>query len=370
MRAAASVVAGSRGATLVDEALQLGAITHADPRSLVACAVYCAALRALVDGEPYPAAWRGAVAAVSRCDLAGSVGFFAAGYADEVQERLAAALGLVAAAVERGVAGEAAGNSGYVVTTLQSAVAAGAAASFAEGILPVVARGDDADTVAAITGAILAARGRMPPPAWLLDLRGSRRFAAWPTAAHGPAALSAMERAALRASSSWANVAYGEPIPPFVVRRFHPQILYGRNPLATAEIESLARAGVSAIIDLREEWEWSAAGRLGREAVAACARLGIERLHLPTADGGAPTAAALDAGVDLLERVLGEGRIAFVHCRAGIERTGALLLGWSVSHESDRVELAALAPAVEPLPGQVRAVYDWLQTRVDRPTAT
>ncbi len=203
MRAAASVAAGRRGDDLLADAVLLGAVTHADPRSLLACAVYCAGLRALVDGASYRAAWEEAVESATRLDLEAAVaGPFGAEDAGAVASRRGDALREVWRAVRDAQLGRGAGNGGYAVSTLQTAIAQGAAPSFAEGILPVVRAGDDADTVAAVTGAILAARGLPPPPGWLRDLRCRERFAAWPwgDSIRGEEVLRRLRQACLRAA--------------------------------------------------------------------------------------------------------------------------------------------------------------------------
>lgn len=211
MRAAASVAAGSRGDALLIETAQLGAITHADPRSVACCVVFCAGLEALAGGgvaSSYADAWNAAIAAAERFDAAGALAGFGGGgaaargasYAEEVAVAWSGAVAIAGAAVRAGLAGRSGGNSGFAVTTLQTAVLHGAAPSFADGVLPVVREGDDADTVAAVTGAILGARGLPPPDAWLVDLRCGERWSAWPDAAVGLDAVRRIEHACARAA--------------------------------------------------------------------------------------------------------------------------------------------------------------------------
>ncbi len=362
-RAPASVAAGRCGANLLGEAVTLGAVTHADPLSVVSCATVCLALRRLVAGAGYDGAWREAEATVCAADIAALVASLGPGYADDVRERLAGARAELRGSVGEGLRGARARDDGSVVSTLQTAIAAGRAASWADGVLSVVRAGDhDAAGVAALTGAILGARGLLPPSEWSRRLRCSVRWSAWPAQADGAAALGRIERACRRAAGVIEPRAYPDHVPPFVVRRLHPQVLYGRNPVFEREAVALADAGVTHVIDLREPWEWQGPDRLGAEAVAWLDRQ-IDRLHLPTPDGGAPTLATLDAAVAHLEAAMAAGGVAFVHCRAGQERSGAALLAWLIARGGDVDALQGLAPTLRPLPNQQAAVYRWLRAR-------
>jgi protein-tyrosine phosphatase len=81
-----------------------------------------------------------------------------------------------------------------------------------------------------------------------------------------------------------------------------------------AGYRSLADAGVTTVVDLRAEDDVSVdEGRLQR--------LGLEWIHLPVRDGQVPTQHEVDR---FLAAVRGaEGRV-FVHCGAGVGRTGAM----------------------------------------------
>jgi protein-tyrosine phosphatase len=149
----------------------------------------------------------------------------------------------------------------------------------------------------------------------------------------------------------------------FFARRLHPQLLYGRNPLSSSEVEALAAAGVTHVLDLRQSWEYEAPGRAGAEAVQALGDLQISRLHRPIPDGGNPSSADLDAAVQFIDSALARGGVVYVHCRAGRERSGAVLLAWVLRRGGDLGVLQELAPALKPLPGQQAAVYAWLSAR-------
>jgi ADP-ribosylglycohydrolase/protein-tyrosine phosphatase len=358
VRAAASVAAGRRGERLLAEAAQLGALTHVDPRSLLGSVCLVAGLERLLAGETYARAWRAALETALESPV--TEWLFEGELVDpQVAAELAALLPQaheeLSSAIEHALAGRAGGNSGYAITTLQTAIARGSAASFAEGILPIVNEGGDSDSVAAVCGAILGARELLPPLDWLSDLRAAATFGSWPTAARGDAAVAALERACRRASGVFSPPGGRE----LRVQRFQPHLLYGRNILTRREAAYLASVGVTHLLDLRGE----------PEADEMRARMGGDRIHwpehsieregIPIRDGGAPTAGVLERAHEFLERARSQGGIAYVHCRAGVERTGAVLLGWWLRSGGEEAEFYRLCASVRPLPEQVDAVLAW-----------
>ncbi len=132
-------------------------------------------------------------------------------------------------------------------------------------------------------------------------------------------------------------------IPRFQTWKVADRLLAGRNPLSEADVLELRGAGVTHVLDLRQAREWEAPGKPGREALDAIARLRIRRKQVAISDGAAPEPAALRAAADWLDTVLAaRDAVAFVHCRAGVERTATVLATWLARR--DRVDFeAALA---------------------------
>jgi atypical dual specificity phosphatase len=143
--------------------------------------------------------------------------------------------------------------------------------------------------------------------------------------------------------------------------RLHDSLLAGRMPVSALHIEALRAEGVTTVINLcedREYWEGE------REAVAAaCAEAGITEHRLPVIDGGTVPA-------DVIERAIeaASGKVVYVHCRGGRERSAAvaiaLLAAGSGSRFEDAHDLALrLRRGFRPLPWQVEGVRSWLRDR-------
>ena len=128
-------------------------ITHADPRCTVGCAVLNRTIAGLLTDEPRPLE-----AALADVD-------------EEVPAALEAALGGLPDTTDP----EALRTSGYVVTTLQTALYdALTADAFEAAVVTSVNRGGDTDTIGAVAGAVAGARfgAAAIPERWLAVLEG------------------------------------------------------------------------------------------------------------------------------------------------------------------------------------------------------
>lgn len=100
------------------------------------------------------------------------------------------------------------------------------------------------------------------------------------------------------------------------VDNVHPvdgKVIRGAAP-TPAGLEDLAAAGVTTIVDLRAEADLDA-----HEDVLA--ELGIERVRIPIRDGQLPTE---EQAAELLRVVEAASGKVFLHCGAGVGRTGAM----------------------------------------------
>jgi protein-tyrosine phosphatase len=87
----------------------------------------------------------------------------------------------------------------------------------------------------------------------------------------------------------------------------------GANP-SEAGYQSLAGAGVTVVVDLRAEDD-------AAEDDASIEALGMRVVHVPIRDGQTPSSADVDR---FLAIVRDSGGTVFVHCGAGVGRTGAM----------------------------------------------
>ncbi|MVN85530.1 ADP-ribosylglycohydrolase [Deinococcus sp. HMF7620] len=185
MRVAAVWLAGFEGAALATESAVVTALTHTDPRCVHASVFLTALLAALAQGAAYEDASQAALVIMDTFDAraalldAGVLGLEtqAAHAAFRAADREARAA--VRARVRSGRAGAVVSQSGYVLDTLEAALAHGRRADWWACIEPAVLLGDDSDTVACVAGAIAGARGLEVPPALLPALRLGHDWPGW-----------------------------------------------------------------------------------------------------------------------------------------------------------------------------------------------
>jgi atypical dual specificity phosphatase len=133
----------------------------------------------------------------------------------------------------------------------------------------------------------------------------------------------------------------------------------GRMPYAAAHIAALAERGVEVVVNVCEDHEyWDGERALVEPAMREA---GIAEARLPVPDGATVPPAVLDAAVAATD-----GRVAYVHCRGGRERSAAvtvaiLAAGRGVSVD-EALELAVAGrPTFKPLEWQLDAVRSWLR---------
>ncbi|MCP3974536.1 MAG: dual specificity protein phosphatase family protein [bacterium] len=142
------------------------------------------------------------------------------------------------------------------------------------------------------------------------------------------------------------------------VRNFAPvndKLWRGSAP-ASAGYPALADMGIASVIDLRAEAE----ALVAREPAAAT---GINVIHIPIRDGQTPTAKQVD---EIAEAINGAAGATFVHCQAGVGRTGSVVAALRVA--AGRTPGSALVEALRfgPLSLEQQAFV----LRCDRPDAS
>ncbi|HEX2040043.1 MAG TPA: dual specificity protein phosphatase family protein [Acidimicrobiales bacterium] len=122
---------------------------------------------------------------------------------------------------------------------------------------------------------------------------------------------------------------------------------------------SLAERGVKTVVDLRAEEDL----HVDEDHLSS---LGLRYMHIPIRDGQAPTSEEV---AQFLQAVRETDGITFVHCGAGVGRTGTMAgsylvaSGQATSKEALQRNLAVGPPSLE----QVAFVADLDGTDVDRP---
>lgn len=274
-------------------------------------------------------------------------------------------------------------GTGFVVHSLEAALwAFQRADDFRTGCLLAANLGDDADTTAAVYGQIAGAYWGEEgiPEEWLerLALRsrieelaeGLLEFSQAHARRGRPADPSPqLEQVAEDESERRHREVYATPnLPAFWLRELEPGLLYGRNPLTAIDVENLIAAGVTRVLDLRQDHEWNRPDRFGREAVAALERYGIVREPVPIEDTTAPGPEQLDRTWEILSSALAREETVYVHCRGGRERTGTVIAAYlarrdGLSADDILRRFAEANPQMNPLPHQIKAVRQWLDTR-------
>jgi protein-tyrosine phosphatase len=146
----------------------------------------------------------------------------------------------------------------------------------------------------------------------------------------------------------------------------HDGLLVGAYPLDVADVGILNALGVRRVLNLAEDQEY----RGGEHEVVTRAYqdAGIEEHRLSLPDFGGLPAPALEAAVRDVNRWLDEGLRAYVHCRAGWQRSAAVVAaviavrqGLDVDDALARVQ--ARKPSSDPLPHQREDLRRWWQER-------
>lgn len=153
-------------------------------------------------------------------------------------------------------------------------------------------------------------------------------------------------------------------LPRFEFNWIEDWLLAGRNPLTVLDVQLLKALGVTHVLDLREEKEWTPP-KFGAEALEAVANMALKRLHLPVRDGFSPSPEQFEAACDFLSSVEREpGARAYVHCRGGMERTACVLTAYYVKRSGQPwqdvlAQLQRRRPKFRLWPDQERGLREW-----------
>jgi protein-tyrosine phosphatase len=142
----------------------------------------------------------------------------------------------------------------------------------------------------------------------------------------------------------------------------------GAYPLDEGDVATLAHADVQRVLNLTEDVEYRPGDR--RAVVEALAAAGIEERRLPLTDYGGLPPEALEAAVEQVSAWLDEGARTYVHCRAGWQRSAAVVAavvavraGIELDEALDYVQRRK--PTADPLEHQRADLRRWWVARTD-----
>ncbi|MDO4262735.1 MAG: ADP-ribosylglycohydrolase family protein [Deinococcus sp.] len=185
MRIAAVWLAGFSGEELARQSVLVTALTHADPRCVYASVFFTGLLEALGQDEPLPRAAAHGLALLDRTDACAVMldaelfGLDSRAAYAEFGERSRPARQQVRERVRSGLEGHLTSQSGYVLDTLEAALAHARAGDWLACVETAALLGDDSDTVACVAGAIAGARGLSVPGHLLPPLRLGHSWPGW-----------------------------------------------------------------------------------------------------------------------------------------------------------------------------------------------
>lgn len=149
----------------------------------------------------------------------------------------------------------------------------------------------------------------------------------------------------------------------------HDGLLIGAYPLDAADVDLLAQMAIRRVLNLVEDEEYPP----GRRPVVAAAlgAAGIDEQRMRLTDFGRLPAERLEAAVLQVVEWIRRGDLAYVHCRAGWQRSAAVAVGAVALHEGLTIDRALAyvqqrKPSADPLPHQREDLHAWWAQRGGR----
>ncbi len=339
------------GEEMLRQSARLSAMTHWDAQAEVCCGIYNFWISYLLAEMPAAQAWELALKHARHLPYFGFETPGPSPLPSDFWKRLADAPALSYDKLQP------TGYAGYVVECLEAAVwCVLNCESYEDAMVHAVNLAGEADTIAAVAGGAAGALwGEEAIPQRWLDQLFERQ-------------LIENIAEALLEMRGHLEIYTTPGLPGFEMQWLDRRIAAGRNPLSVRDVADLRAAGITHVLDLREENEW-AAPRFGGDAVEAMAKMGINRMHLPVTDMGAPNPLDFDRANAWIEKALAlPNAKVYLHCRAGMERTAAIALAFwiareGISYDAAFRNLKGKRPIFKPLPSQERAVKEWMAAR-------
>ena len=120
-------------------------------------------------------------------------------------------------------------------------------------------------------------------------------------------------------------------------------------------IRSLADNGVTAVINMRSEYDYAKKANLHK----------LKYLRLPTDDNGAPAIRDLETGVEFITEELERGGRVYIHCWEGIGRSATMAAAYYVSlgetPEEAWQHIREVRPFIRPTKTQITRLQEYSQ---------
>jgi protein-tyrosine phosphatase len=143
-------------------------------------------------------------------------------------------------------------------------------------------------------------------------------------------------------------------------------LLIGCYPLDREDVAMLDWAGITRVLNLVEDGEYRPGER--EEVEHAFGELGIEERRLPFPDYGGLPSGLIDRAVETLDAWLGERHNVYIHCRAGWQRSPAIVAALIAARDGVDIDEAIAhvqlrKPSADPLPHQREDLWRWWRER-------
>ncbi|HWF53755.1 MAG TPA: dual specificity protein phosphatase family protein [Solirubrobacteraceae bacterium] len=147
-------------------------------------------------------------------------------------------------------------------------------------------------------------------------------------------------------------------------------LLIGAYPLDVSDVGMLQMMGVQRVLNLCEDDEYASGQRPAVET--ALAEAGIEEQRISLTDFGGLPADRLERAVTTIDGWLDGGQVAYVHCRAGWQRSATVGAAVVAAREGLDPEQALAwvkraKPSAEPLEHQREDLQRWFDERAATP---
>jgi protein-tyrosine phosphatase len=146
----------------------------------------------------------------------------------------------------------------------------------------------------------------------------------------------------------------------------YDHLVVGALPLDETDVRVIATLGVSRVLNLVEDDEYTRDAR--KKVERALAREEIVERRLGTEDYGGLTPAFLEEATSQVNSWLDAGETVYLHCRAGWQRSaavaaGAIAIRDGIELDHALLQVQQLKPTADPLPHQREDLSRWFETR-------